>query len=193
MDLGTGRARMSISLKQNLFYQVLGEKTGLAIHDEGGLMDSIMELANIKKKYDQIASAYDDVQQTGYGIVMPTLEELTLQEPEIIKQGGRYGVRLRAKAPSIHMIRADIQAEVSPIVGSEKQSEDMLGFLLQEFEGEPERIWQSNIFGRSFHELINEDLASKLKHMPEDAREKMRQTLEKIINEGSGGLICIIL
>ena len=119
--------------------------------------------------------------------------ELELEEPEIIKQGGRYGVRLRAKAPSIHMIRADIQAEVSPIVGSEKQSEDMLGFLLQEFEGEPERIWQSNIFGRSFHELINEDLASKLKHMPEDAREKMRQTLEKIINEGSGGLICIIL
>ena len=102
-------------------------------------------------------------------------------------------MRLRANAPSIHMIRADIQAEVSPIVGSEKQSEDMLGFLLREFEGEPQRIWQSNIFGRSFHELINEDLASKLKHMPEDAREKMRQTLEKIINEGSGGLICIIL
>ena len=119
--------------------------------------------------------------------------ELELEEPEIIKQGGRYGVRLRAKAPSIHMIRADIQAEVSPIVGSEKQSEDMLGFLLQEFEGEPERIWQSNIFGRSFHELINEDLASKLKHMPEEARQKMQQTLEKIINEGSGGLICIIL
>ena len=143
--------------------------------------------------YKKVAAAMEEVRATGYGIVIPDAGELELEEPEIIKQGGRYGVRLRAKAPSIHMIRADIQAEVSPIVGSEKQSEDMLGFLLQEFEGEPERIWQSNIFGRSFHELINEDLASKLKHMPEDAREKMRQTLEKIINEGSGGLICIIL
>ena len=119
--------------------------------------------------------------------------ELELEEPEIIKQGGRYGVRLRAKAPSIHMIRADIETAVSPIVGNEKQSEDMVNYLLQEFEGDTSKIWQSNIFGRSFHELINEDLASKLKHMPEDAREKMRQTLEKIINEGSGGLICIIL
>ena len=135
---------------------------------------------------------YDTLsQQTG--IVIPEAEELELEQPEIIKQGGRYGVRLRAKAPSIHMIRADIQAEVSPIVGSEKQSEDMLGFLLEEFEGAPEKIWQSNIFGRSFHELINEDLATKLKHMPEDAREKMRLTLERILNEGSGGLICIIL
>ena len=133
------------------------------------------------------------MEETGYGIVVPTIDSLTLEEPEIVRQGGRYGVRLRASGSSIHMIRADIQAEVSPIVGSEKQSEDMLGFLLQEFEGEPERIWQSNIFGRSFHELINEDLASKLKHMPEEARQKMQQTLEKIINEGSGGLICIIL
>ena len=140
-----------------------------------------------------MAAAMEEVRATGYGIVIPAAGELELEEPEIIKQGGRYGVRRRAKAPSIHMIRADIQAEVSPIVGSEKQSEDMLGFLLQEFEGEPERIWQSNIFGRSFHELINEDLASKLKHMPEEARQKMQQTLEKIINEGSGGLICIIL
>ena len=153
----------------------------------------LRELAGVQAAYKKVAAAMEEVRATGYGIVIPDAGELELEEPEIIKQGGRYGVRLRAKAPSIHMIRADIQAEVSPIVGSEKQSEDMLGFLLQEFEGEPERIWQSNIFGRSFHELINEDLASKLKHMPEDAREKMRQTLEKIINEGSGGLICIIL
>ena len=150
-------------------------------------------MAAVKAEYDKVAGALHDVRETGYGIVVPGIDELKLEEPEIMKQGGRYGVRLKASAPSIHMIRADIQAEVSPIVGSEKQSEDMLGFLLQEFEGEPERIWQSNIFGRSFHELINEDLASKLKHMPEEARQKMQQTLEKIINEGSGGLICIIL
>ena len=156
-------------------------------------MSLLTKLAAVKAEYDKVAGALHDVRETGYGIVVPGIDELKLEEPEIMKQGGRYGVRLKASAPSIHMIRADIQAEVSPIVGSEKQSEDMLGFLLQEFEGEPERIWQSNIFGRSFHELINEDLASKLKHMPEEARQKMQQTLEKIINEGSGGLICIIL
>ena len=150
-------------------------------------------LGTLKAQYEKVAAAMEEVQATGYGIVIPDASELELEEPEIIRQGGRYGVRLRAKAPSIHMIRADIQAEVSPIVGSEKQSEDMLHFLLQEFEGEPEKIWQSNIFGRSFHELISEDLSAKLKHMPEDARQKMQQTLEKILNEGSGGLICIIL
>ena len=174
-----------------------GNNTNRSIEDTLNLgwelLSLLRELAGVQAAYKKVAAAMEEVRATGYGIVIPDAGELELEEPEIIKQGGRYGVRLRAKAPSIHMIRADIQAEVSPIVGSEKQSEDMLGFLLQEFEGEPERIWQSNIFGRSFHELINEDLASKLKHMPEDAREKMRQTLEKIINEGSGGLICIIL
>ena len=165
MRLGSGSCEARLELPRSLFYETMSQQTGFPIRNDGELLSLLRELAGVQE----------------------------LEEPEIIKQGGRYGVRLRAKAPSIHMIRADIQAEVSPIVGSEKQSEDMLGFLLQEFEGEPERIWQSNIFGRSFHELINEDLASKLKHMPEDAREKMRQTLEKIINEGSGGLICIIL
>ena len=193
VDLGTGRARMSISLKQNLFYQVLGEKTGLAIHDEGGLMDSIMELANIKKKYDQIASAYDDVQQTGYGIVMPTLEELTLQEPEIIKQNGKFGIRLKAAAPSIHMMRTCIRTEVTPIVGSEQQSEDLVLYLLKEFEENPSQIWGSNIFGKSLHELVNEGMHNKLARMPEDARGKVRETIERIINDGCNGLICIIL
>ena len=123
----------------------------------------------------------------------PGIDELKLEEPEIMKQGGRYGVRLKASAPSIHMIRADIETAVSPIVGNEKQSEDMVNYLLQEFEGDTSKIWQSNIFGRSFHELVNEDLQAKLKRMPEDAREKLRETLQRIINEGSGGLICIIL
>lgn len=193
MRLGTGCCQARLDLPRGLFYETMSEQTGFPIRNDGELLSLLAELAKIQAEYKKVAAAMEEVRATGYGIVIPDAGELELAEPEIIKQGGRYGVRLRAKAPSIHMIRADIQAEVSPIVGSEKQSEDMLGFLLQEFEGEPERIWQSNIFGRSFHELINEDLASKLKHMPEEAREKMRQTLERIINEGSGGLICIIL
>lgn len=193
MQLGSGCCSAKLDLPRSLFYETMTEQTGFPIRDDGELMKLLGNLAGLKAEYEKVAAAMEEVRATGYGIVIPNQNELELEEPEIIRQGGRYGVRLRAKAPSIHMIRADIQAEVSPIVGSEKQSEDMLGFLLQEFEGEPDKIWQSNIFGRSFHELINEDLATKLKHMPEDARQKMQQTLEKIINEGSGGLICIIL
>ena len=193
MELGTGRCDARLDLPRTLFYETLTEQTGFPIRDDGELMGLLADLGRLKAEYQRVATAMEEVRATGYGIVVPDSAELELAEPEIIRQGGRYGVRLRAKAPSIHMIRADIQAEVSPIVGSEKQSEDMLSFLLQEFEDAPEKIWQSNIFGRSFHELINEDLASKLKHMPEDARQKMQQTLERIINEGSGGLICIIL
>lgn len=193
MKLGSGCCQARLELPRSLFYDTLSQQTGFALHSDGELLALLERLAVVQAEHKKVAAAMEEVRATGYGIVIPEAEELELEQPEIIKQGGRYGVRLRAKAPSIHMIRADIQAEVSPIVGSEKQSEDMLGFLLEEFEGAPEKIWQSNIFGRSFHELINEDLATKLKHMPEDAREKMRLTLERILNEGSGGLICIIL
>ena len=140
-----------------------------------------------------MADALREVEETGYGIVVPSIDSLVLEEPEIMKQGGRYGVRLKASAPSIHMIRADIETEVSPIVGGEKQSEDMIHYLLQEYEGDSSRIWEANIFGKSLHELVNEDLNSKIKRMPDDARAKLRETLQRIINEGSGGLICIIL
>ena len=156
-------------------------------------MSLLSGLAEMKSSYDKVAAALEQVKETGYGIVMPNTDELTLEEPEIVKQGGRYGVRLKASAPSIHMIRADIQTEVSPIMGTEKQSEEMIGYLLQEFEGDTSKIWQSNIFGKSFHELVGEDLSAKLKRMPEDARSKLRETLQRILNEGSGGLICIIL
>ena len=193
MKLGSGCCQARLELPRSLFYDTLSQQTGFALHSDGELLALLERLAVVQAEHQKVAAAMEEVRATGYGIVIPEAEELEMEQPEIIKQGGRYGVRLRAKAPSIHMIRADIQAEVSPIVGSEKQSEDMLGFLLEEFEGAPEKIWQSNIFGRSFHELINEDLATKLKHMPEDAREKMRLTLERILNEGSGGLICIIL
>ena len=193
MDLGTGVGQVEVQLPRSLFYDTVNQQTGLSITDDGDLMEQLVTLAGLRKEYDRVAQAVSSARSTGYGVVMPSVEELELEDPEIVRQGGRYGVRMRASAPSIHMLRADVSTTVSPIVGNEKQSQDMVNYLLQEFEGEPERIWQSNIFGRSFHELINEDLASKLKHMPEDAREKMRQTLEKIINEGSGGLICIIL
>lgn len=193
MQLGTGNCSARLELPRNLFYETMTEATGFPIQNDGELLVLLSEMAKLKKEYEKVGAALEEVRATGYGIVVPTADELVLEEPEIVKQGGRYGVKLKASAPSIHLIKADIQAEVSPIVGSEKQSEDMLSFLLAEFEEDPTKIWDSNIFGRSFHELINEDLNSKLKRMPEDARMKMQETLERIINEGSGGLICIIL
>ena len=153
----------------------------------------MLELAQIKKKYDKISAAYQDVMETGYGIVMPDIDELTLEEPEIIKQGGKFGIRLKAGAPSIHMMRTKITTEVTPIVGSEQQSEELVHYLLTEFEENPAQIWESNIFGKSLHELVNEGLHNKLYRMPEDARNKVKETIERIINEGCNGLICIIL
>ena len=176
-----------------LFYKILAETTGLQINDEQELMQSIKELAEIKKKYMRVKGALDEVEATGYGIVMPEISELTLEEPEIVKQGGRYGVRLRASAPSIHLMKADITTEVSPIVGSEKQSEDLVMYLLSEFEEEPDKIWDSNIFGKSLHELVNEGLHTKLARMPVDARMRVQETIERVINDGCNGLVCIIL
>ena len=193
IDLGAGKACGSLELPRSLFYNTISAQSGFSIADDGDLMSLLTSLASVKREYDKVAEAVAQVRETGYGIVAPAPEELRLEEPEIVRQGGRYGVRLKASAPSIHMIRADIETEVSPIVGSEKQSEEMVSFLLQEFEGDTARIWESNIFGKSFHDLVNEDLNTKLKRMPEDAREKLRETLQRVINEGSGGLICIIL
>ncbi len=193
IQLGTGIAAAELQLPRTLFYQTLSEQSGFAVKDDGDLMSLLTELSTVKSEYDKVAQAISDARESGYGIVVPTVDELNLEEPEIMKQGGRYGVRLKASAPSLHIIRADIETTVSPIVGNEKQSEDMVNYLLQEFEGDTTKIWQSNIFGRSFHEIVGEDLQAKLKHMPDDARQKLRQTLERIINEGTGGLICIIL
>jgi stage IV sporulation protein A len=176
-----------------LFYSTLSQQSGFQIGDDGDLLSLLTQLAQMKASYDKVADALKEVEETGYGIVVPTIDSLVLEEPEIMKQGGRYGVRLKASAPSIHMIRADIETEVSPIVGGEKQSEDMIHYLLQEYEGDSSKIWQANIFGKSLHELVNEDLNAKIKRMPEDARTKLREALQRILNEGSGGLICIIL
>ncbi len=193
IDLGKGIATLDISLKDHLFYKILGDMTGLDIKNEASLMPCMIELANCKREYDKLKGALDEVTATGYGIVMPSMDELSLEEPEIVKQGGKYGVKLRASAPSIHMMRADIQTEVSPIVGSEKQSEELVMYLLKEFEENPKKIWESNIFGKSLHELVNEGLHNKLYRMPTDARMKLQETIERIINEGCSGLVCLIL
>ena len=193
VNLGEGCAFADIEIPQELFYKILGEMTGVNVENDGDLIQIITTLSGAKQNYDKFSYAMLEADNKGYGIVTPTIDELSLEEPEIVKQGSRFGVKLKASAPSYHIIKADIQTEVSPIVGSEKQSEELVKFLLTEFEEDPKKIWESNIFGKSLHELVNEGLHTKLNKMPDDAREKVQETLEKIINEGSGGLICIIL
>ncbi len=193
IDLGTGIANLLVNTPQNLFYDVVQEASGFDIHSEDKLLKLLCEMSAIKSEYDKISVALKEVENKGYGIVTPTIDEMSLEEPEIVKQGSRFGVKLKASAPSIHMIKAEIQTEVCPIVGTEKQSEELVHYLLKEFETDPKEIWQSNIFGKSLHELVNEGLHNKLSKMPDEAQIKLQETLQKIINEGSGGLICIIL
>lgn len=188
-----GSVKLIMDIKPNVFFRVLSEKTNMEIHNECDVFRAIDDYSSIKKEYDKVKNALEEVRIKGYGIVSPQIDELTLEEPEIVKQGTKYGVKLKASAPSIHMIRADIETEVSPIVGSEKQSEDLVKYLLSEFENDPQQIWHSNIFGKSLHELVNEGLHNKLYKMPDEAQMKLQETLQRIINEGSSGLICIIL
>ena len=193
MNLGRGTVYAELDLPRELFYDTISVQSGFSVRDDGDLLSLLTEMAHVKTEYDKIASALEDVNTRGYGVVMPTRDQLRLEEPEIVKQGGRYGVRLKASAPSIHMIRANIETEVSPGVGGEKSSEDIINFLLQEFEGDVSKIWESNIFGKSLYDIAGEGLVAKIKKMPEDAQNKLQETLQRIINEGSGGLICIIL
>jgi stage IV sporulation protein A len=193
MNMGTGELTMDIKPADGLFYRIVKEDTGLEIDGEQRLFSVLKELSQIKTEYKKVENALAEVRTKGYGVVTPRLEELTLEPPEIVRQGNRFGIKLRASAPSIHMIRADIETEIAPLVGTEKQSEELVNYLLKEFEGKPEKLWESNIFGKSLHELITEGLQNKLYKMPEDAQLKLQETLQKIINEGSGGLICIIL
>ena len=191
--LENGSIKIKMNINPSMFYKVLSEISNFDISSDGDIFALLKDFAKTKQEYDKIAMALEEVRIKGYGIVTPQIDELTLEEPEIVKQGNKYGVKLKASAPSIHMIRADIETEVSPIVGSEKQSEDLVKYLLSEFENDPKAIWQSNIFGKSLHELVNEGLHNKLYRMPDEAQMKLQETLQKIINEGSGGLICIIL
>lgn len=193
IDYGCGGAKMSVFCPDDLYYKVVSELTGFDISSEEQLVYMLKEYSVKKAEFDRIAEALSDAEEKGYGIVMPDVSALSLEEPEIVKRQGAYGVKLRASAQSIHMIRANIETEINPIVGSEAQSEDLVKYLLEEFEEDPKKIWESNMFGKSLYELMNEGLHTKLDHIPEQSRNKLSETLERIINEGSSGLICIIL
>ena len=190
VDLGTGSVECVITLPETLFYEILSGKTGMEIENDGQLLQLLTELAAIRQEYNKVADALSAVRATGYGVVMPTADEMTLQPPEMLRKGGAYGVKLKAGAPSIHMIRVDIDTEISPMVGGEKQSADLISYLGGE---DPEKLWQSNIFGKSVYELIQEGLSAKLLQLPEEVRGKFRVTLQRIVNEGAQGLVCLIL
>lgn len=192
-DLSNGNVYISVDIDNSYFYEIISSRCGSDIKNDEDLLNEISYLSALKTKFKRIESALDEVENTGYGIVMPTLDELSLEEPEIMKQGGKYGVRLKAQAPSIHMIKCNTYTEVAPIVGSESQSEELVLYLLKEFENNPSEIWETNIFGKSLSSLVNEGLNNKLYRMPQDARDKFRETIERVINEGCSGLICIIL
>lgn len=193
IEAGKGNIEAEILTNESLFYETISGYSGLDIKNDRDLIQLLKELSAIKKSYDKVDTALEQVRATGYGIVMPSPDEMQLDAPEIVRKGSNYGVRLKASAPSIHMIRADIQTEINPIVGDEKQSEELLQYLLEEYEGDTQKLWRSNIFGKSVYELVSEGLGNKLTRIPEDARYKLRSTLSQIINEGSSGLLCIIL
>ena len=193
IDPAVGQILCEIQLQSGLFYEALSQTSGFSVSDDAALLTLLAELSHVKRAYDKISDALQQVYATGYGIVMPSTEEMHLEVPEIVRKGSNFGVRLKASAPSIHMLRADIETEISPMVGDEKQSEDLLQYLLQEYEGDTEKLWSSNIFGKSVYELVNEGLSTKLRRMPDESRSKLQNTLSRIINEGSSGLLCIIL
>ncbi|MGI6238453.1 MAG: stage IV sporulation protein A [Christensenellales bacterium] len=191
--LSEGAIEYRLTMKEGLFLRILGETCGAQIADEEHLFQLMGELVDAKREYDRVAEALKSVRATGYGLVAPTMEELSLEEPELVRQGSRFGVRLKASAPSLHMIKVDIQTEVSPIVGTEKQSEELVKYLLSEFEADSSGIWETEIFGKSLNDLVREGLSTKLMRMPDDVRHNIQSALSKIINEGSGGMICILL
>ncbi|ADU23142.1 stage IV sporulation protein A [Ruminococcus albus] len=193
IDAGSGSAVISAELSGGLFYRVIGEATGIEINGENELLPRILELVEIRRKFAKYKDAITQMESTGYGIVMPGPDELTMEGPEIIRQGGKYGIRLKAQAPAVHLIRTEINTEVAPIVGSEKQSEELVMYMMSDFEKEPDKIWGSNIFGKSLHELVSEGLYTKLSKLPDDARMRLKETVERMINEGCSGLICLIL
>src|SRR5690554_3944921 len=193
INLGEGTSNLEIKLKEDLFYQILGEESGYSLTGEHHLLALIKELSHAKREYDKVENALNDVRNSGYGVVTPRVDEMSLEEPEMLKQGSGFGIKLKASAPSLHFIRADVEAEIAPIVGSEKQSEDLVNYLLDKFENDPGKLWETNMFGKSLHELVQEGLQNKLTKMPQDAQIKLQKTLTKIVNEGKGGLIFIIL
>ncbi len=193
MDLGTGVASIQLAAKEELFWKVLGELSGVSLANRGDLVRLMKDLVAAKREYDVVADALREVREVGYGLVPPRMEDIAFQEPELVRRGSQCGVKLRATAPSLHFIRADVETEVTPFIGGEKQGEEMVRYLLQEFESDPRKIWESGFFGRSLHDIIKEGIQAKLFRMPENAQDKLQETIQRIVNEGSGGLICIII
>lgn len=193
VNMGTGVATIDMDSEEGMFYQILQEVSGFEIEGEHTLLRLMRDLSYAKKEFDKVSSALSEVKETGYGVVTPRLDEMNLEEPELIRQGSRFGVRLKASAPSLHIIRADITTEITPIIGTEKQCEELVRYMLNEFEENPKKIWDSNIFGKSLHDLVREGIQNKLHRMPENAQGKLQETLQRIVNDGSGGLICIII
>lgn len=192
-DLGSGAVCISVQIPRSLYYQTISEQTGIEVKNDGDLISTLAEMSAIKTDYDRLKSALDDVRNTGYGVVMPDSSQMQLEEPQIVRQGGKYSVKLKANAPAIHMLMTNIETEVTPAIGGETASEDIINFLLQGFDGDVNRIWQSNIFGKSLYDIAEEGLSSKIESLPANAKTKLQETLQRIINEGSGGLICILL
>ena len=192
-DLGSGAICVDVQLPRALYYSTISEQTGLEVKNDGDLISTLTEMSTVKADYDKLREALEDVRTKGYGVVMPDSSQMRLEEPQIVRQGGKYSVKLKANAPAIHMLMTNIETEVTPAIGGETASEDIINFLLQGFDGDVNRIWQSNIFGKSLYDIAEEGLTSKIEALPENAKAKLQQTLQRIINEGSGGLICILL
>jgi len=192
-DLGTGRAEIQITTENDLFKEVLEELTGLEIEGDHTIIRMIMDYSKAKKEWDKLSKAFEDVRTTGYGVVTPQLDEMFLEEPELVKSGGHYGIKLKASAPSLHILRADVTTEITPLIGTEKQAEELVKYILDEFESDPKKVWGSNIFGKSLHDLVREGIQNKLYKMPDNVQVKLQDTLQRIVNDGHGGLVCIII
>ncbi|MGL4790290.1 MAG: stage IV sporulation protein A, partial [Anaerotignaceae bacterium] len=193
INMGNGSANVEMAVNDGLFYNVLSETLGMPLENDYQLISVIKELSKVKGQYEKMTNAICDAERKGYGIVMPQFSDIILDEPELYKQGSRFGIRLKAKGRSMHLIKADIEAEVNPIIGSEEQTIAYIEDLKRDYKENPEKIWELNLFGRTLESLVTEGMNNKLYRMPEDAQFKLQETLEKIINEGSGGLICILL
>jgi len=193
MDMGSGVARIELTAKESLFLDFLEEMSGYTLEDKRDVIRMMKELVVAKREYDRFETAIREVNEVGYGLVAPGVNDLVFEEPELIRQGGRFGVKLKAKAPSYHLIRADVEAEVTPIIGTEKQTEELVKYLMEQFEDDPNKIWQSNLFGKPLSDLMREGITNKLHRMPANAQTRLQETIQRIVNEGSGGLICIII
>ena len=193
MNLGTGVADIELHSQEGLFFRVLEEVSGLIVSGEHDILRLLRDLSRAQSELEKMAPALEEVQELGYGVVAPSLDDMILEEPELIRQGNRFGVKLKASAPSLHIIKADITTEITPIIGTERQCEELVRYMLEEFEDDPIKIWKKDIFGKSLHDLVREGIQNKLHRMPDNAQEKLKETVQRIVNEGSGGLICIII